>query len=144
MDGASRPRRDLRADDRDLGDWLQRPLRRVDPGRLGGDARPVALEARGRADQHVARGRVAVVGERVRHAARGEGELARALGDDGIVDLEDQLALEYVEGLVEVVRVQWGAGVGGGTTISVTDTLPSVSSLRSRTFVVRFGTDGIV
>src|SRR5215207_11086682 len=44
---ASRLRRDLRADDRDLGDRLQRPPRRFDPGRLGGGARPVALEARG-------------------------------------------------------------------------------------------------
>ena len=73
-------------------------------------ARPVALEARGRADEHVARGRVAVVGQRVGYVARGEGELARALGDEGVLDLEDQLALEHVEGLVEVVRVQRGAG----------------------------------
>src|SRR5215216_2093698 len=107
---ASRLRRDWRADDRDLGDRLQRPLRRLDPGRVGGDARPVALEARGRADEHVARGRVAVVAQRVGYVARGEGELARALGDQGLVDLKDQLALKDVGGLVEVVRVQRGAG----------------------------------
>src|SRR5215211_8452285 len=107
---ASRLRRDLWADDRDLGDRLQRPLRRLDPGRLGGDASPVALEARGRTDQQVARGRVAVIGQRVGYVARGEDELARALGHERLLDLEDQLALEQVEGLVEVVRVQRGAG----------------------------------
>ena len=44
------------------------------------------------------------------YVARGEGELARALGDEGVGDLEDQLAIEHVGGLVEVVRVQRGAG----------------------------------
>jgi hypothetical protein len=43
----SRLRRDRRADDRDLGDRLQRPLRRLGAGRFGGDARPVTLEAAG-------------------------------------------------------------------------------------------------
>src|SRR5215216_5635801 len=103
---ASRLRRDWRADDRDLGDRLQRPLRRLDPGRLGGDVRPVALEARGRAGQQIARGRVAVIGQRVGSVARGEGEFARGLRFELVLDLEDQLALEQVEGLVEVVRVQ--------------------------------------
>jgi hypothetical protein len=87
----------------------------------------VALEAWGRADEHVARGGVAVIGERVGHVARDEGELAGALGGDRLVDLEGQLALEQVEGLVEVVPVQRGAGAGG-TTISVTDSRPPVCS----------------
>jgi hypothetical protein len=106
----SRVRRDLRADDLDLGDRLQRPLRRLDPSPLGRDARPVALKPRGSADEHVARGRVAVVGQRVRHVARGEGELAGALGRERVLDLEDELAFEYVVDLVEVVGVQRGAG----------------------------------
>ena len=58
----------------------ERPLRRLDPGRLGGGARPVALEACGHAGQQVARGRVAVIGQRVGHIARGEGGLADGLG----------------------------------------------------------------
>jgi hypothetical protein len=49
----------------------------------------------------------------VGYVARREGELARALGDEGVVDLEDQLALEHAGGLVEVVRVQRGAGAVG-------------------------------
>jgi hypothetical protein len=70
----------------------------------------VALEARGRADQQVARGRVAVIRERVGYVARGEGGLAGGLGQLRVLDLEEQLASEYVKGLVEVMRVQRGAG----------------------------------
>jgi hypothetical protein len=44
------------------------------------------------------------------HIARRERELARALGDELVLDLEDQLAFEHVERLVEVVRVQGRAG----------------------------------
>jgi hypothetical protein len=51
-----------------------------------------------------------VIGQRVGYVARGKGEIARALGDEGVVDLEDQFALKHVEGFVEVVRVQRGAG----------------------------------
>src|SRR5215210_3308990 len=36
-----------------------------------------------------------------------------------------------------------GPALCGGTTISITDTWPPVSSLRSRTLVRRFSTDGI-
>jgi hypothetical protein len=57
---------------------------------------------------------------------------------------EDQLALEHLGGFVEVVPVQRRAGAVRRTTISVTSTWPPVSSLRSRTLVVRFGTAGIV
>ncbi len=92
----------------------------------------MALEARGRADQQVARGRVAVIRERVGYVARGEGGLAGGLGQLRVLDLEEQLASESVKGLVEVMRVQRGA-LRGGRTISVTDTWPPVSSLRIRT-----------
>src|SRR5829696_10091759 len=74
---ASRLRPDRGPDGDDRGDRLQRPLRRLDPGRLGGGARPVALEPRGRADQQ--RECVAVVGERVGYVARREGKPARSL-----------------------------------------------------------------
>jgi len=108
-------------------------MRRLDPGRPSGGARPVALEARGRADQQVASGRVAVIGERVDYVARGEGGLAGGLGQLRVLGLEEQLASEYVKGLVEVMRVQRGPALRGGRTISVTDTWPPVSSLRIRT-----------
>src|SRR3954463_14165660 len=104
--GSSRLRGDWRADDRDLGDRKQRPLRGLDAGRLGARPRPVALEARGRADEHVGGGRGAGVRERGGGGARREGELTRALGVELVLDLEDQLALEDVELLVEVVSVQ--------------------------------------
>ena len=87
----SRLRRDLRADDRDLGDGLQRPLRRLDPGRLGGEARPVALESRRRADEQVARGCVSVIREGVGYVARGERDFARSPGNERVLDLENQL-----------------------------------------------------
>jgi hypothetical protein len=75
-----RLRCDLWADDRDLGDRLQCPPWRLDPAGGGGDARPVALAARGRADEHVARGRVAVVG--------GSGFAGPVLGAGGLEELD--------------------------------------------------------
>ena len=103
----------LRADDRDLGARLQRPVRRLDA--LGGRGRPreVALEPGRRADQQVTRVRVAVIGECVCDVARGEGKLARAPGEPLVPDLEDQLAFEHVEPLVEVVLVQRRASAAG-------------------------------
>ena len=97
-----------RADDRDLGDRLQRPPRRLVSGRLGGDARPVALEARGRAGEHVGAG-ASVWLASAWATLRGAKKSSPALGER-VLDLEDQLALEHVEGLVEVVRVQRRAG----------------------------------
>src|SRR4051812_17222901 len=99
-EGRSGVSRDRRTYDGHLRNRLQRPLRRLDPGRLRGNAGPVPLETRGGADEHVARGRVGLVGQRVRHVAWGEGKLARGLGQQLLVDLEDELALEYVEDLV--------------------------------------------
>jgi len=55
-----------------------------------------------------------VVGERVGDVARGEREFAGALGAQPVLDLEDQLALEHVERLVEVVRVQGRTCASGG------------------------------
>ena len=74
--------------------------------------------------------------------ARSLGRWPAALVNQRVFDLEDQLASEHVEGLVEVVRVQRGTGAVRRDQISVTDTWPPVSSLRSRTLVRRFGTDG--
>jgi hypothetical protein len=51
-----------------------------------------------------------VIGQRVGYVARNEGKLARAPDHEHLLDLEDQLALEQVEGLVEVVGVQRRAG----------------------------------
>ena len=131
-----------RADDCDVGDGLQRPLGWLHPGCLGGDPRPVAFEAGWRADQHVTRGRAAVIGQSVGDVAWGEREIAGTLDLQHTVDLEYQLALKQVEGLVEVVRVQRRAALCAGTTISVMDTWPLVSSLRSRT-AARGGRFGI-
>ena len=47
-----------------------------------------------------------MVRQGVGDVARGERQLARTLGRDRLVDLEDQLAFEQVERLVEVVEVQ--------------------------------------
>jgi hypothetical protein len=74
----------------------------------------------------------------VRHIAWGEGKLAGALGSERVLDLEDELALDYVVDLVELVGVQRGAAVCGGSSMSVMETWPPVSSLRSITLVVRF------
>ena len=40
-------------------------------------------------------------------AARGEGELSGGPGEERVADSEDELAFQDVEGLVEVVPVQW-------------------------------------
>ena len=95
------------------------------------------------ADEHVARGHVAVIGERMGHVARGEGDFARTLGHECVLDLEEQLALEHVEGLVEVVRVQRGAGIVRRDHDSVTETWSRVSSPRSRTSVRGLGAGAI-
>ena len=100
----------LRADDGDLGTRLQRPVRRLDALRFGGGPREVALEPGRRADEQIASLRVAVVGERVDDVARSERKLAHAPGEPLVPDLEDQLAFEHVERLVEVVHVQGRAG----------------------------------
>src|SRR3954454_22334953 len=111
-DGSARSSvaRYLRADYGDLGAGLQRPVRRLDALGGSGGPREVALEPGRRADEQIARVRVAVVGERVGDVARSERELACAPGEPLVVDLEDQLALEYVERFVEVVGVQGRAG----------------------------------
>ena len=89
-------------------DW--RPTRA--PG-LGLHAREVTLGPGRGADEQVARLDVAAVGQRMRHVARSERQLARARGDEVVADLERQLALDHVERLVEVVRVQvWPLGAG--------------------------------
>jgi hypothetical protein len=73
----------------------------------------VALEAGRSTYQHEAGRLAAAVGERMRHPARREGELASPRGDQLIRDLEGQFAFDDVEGLVEVVSVQGRAlGIG--------------------------------
>src|SRR3954452_12209827 len=100
----------LRSDHGDLGAWLQRPVGGLDALKCGGGPREVALEPGRRADEQIARVRVAVVGECMGDVARSERKLARAPGEPLTRDLEDQLAVEHVEGLVEVVRVQGWSG----------------------------------
>src|SRR5918994_3865555 len=107
----------LGADLYDLGDRLQRPVRPPGALRSGRAPREVALEPGRRADEQVARICLAVVGQGVGDIARGERELACAPGEHLVLNLEDQLAFEEVERLVEVVRVQGWAGAVRGDDI---------------------------
>jgi hypothetical protein len=66
----------------------------------------------------------------VGHAARGEGELAGAAGETFPAELEGELALEHVEGLVEVVVMEPRATAPGQ--LDDRDS-PSLCSLRSST-----------
>src|SRR3954452_12461025 len=100
----------LRADHDDLRARLERPVGRLNTLGSGGGPCEVALEPGRRADEQIARVRFAVVGERVSDIARSERELAGAPGEPLAVDLEDELAFEHVERLVEVVHVQGRAG----------------------------------
>jgi hypothetical protein len=84
--------------------------RRLDTGDLGLAQVEVALEPGGCADQQVARGGVAVVGDGVHGVAGREGDAARARGDDVPAELQGQGAVEDVPGLVESVVVQRRAG----------------------------------
>src|SRR4029079_13641421 len=88
---------------------------------IRGHARPVALETGRSADEHVARGCVAVIGQRVGDVAWSERELAGALDRERWLRLEDEFAFEHLKGLVEVVRVQrrrgglrWDLDLGHG------------------------------
>jgi hypothetical protein len=89
------PAIDLRPGGRDLRYRPQGPGGHRGARLIGGDPREVALEARGRADDQRAGVGLAVVGERVRDPARGEGELARAADAALVAELEGQLALEH-------------------------------------------------
>jgi hypothetical protein len=103
---AAAPWVDRTADGRDLGDRLHGPIRRVDALALGRHAGEVALESGRGADDQIAGGSRAQVGEGVRHPARREGDLSRIHSNEVVPKLEGQLPLEDVEGLVEVVVVE--------------------------------------
>ena len=98
----------------------------------------VALEAGRRAQQQVARRRVAEVGERVRDAAGREGQRARPGGEELVAQLERELAVEDVERLVELVVVQRRAvPARPAAVLSITEIAPPVCSLRSATAVLK-------
>jgi hypothetical protein len=124
---------DRGADDGHLGNRLHRPGRRLDSAERGRAAGELALEPGRRAHDEEARRAIAPVGERVRSAARGEGDLARSGRDELVAELEDELALEDVEGFVEGVRVQRRPFAPGGIVLSISATRPLLSSLRTRT-----------
>ena len=97
----------------------------------------VALEARRRAEQQVARRRVAEVRERVRDAAGREGERPRPGGEELVAELEGQLAVEDVERLVERVVVQRRAlPAARARVFSTAEIAPAVCSPRSSTVVL--------
>jgi hypothetical protein len=66
-------------------------------------------------------------------AARRKGELSRPCRPALVAELEGQLTLEDVEGLVEVVVVQRRAAPVAGTRLSMTATWSLVCSARSST-----------
>jgi hypothetical protein len=76
-------------------------------GRIGGEAGAELLELAGElaggAQEHVAGLPLRQVGECVDHPSRGEDELAGPGRTQGLTELEGQLAIEDVEGLIEVV-----------------------------------------
>jgi hypothetical protein len=65
--------------------------------------------------------------------AAGERELARADRYQLAVEVERELALDHVERLIEVVRVQRRTAAPDGMTLSIRPTRPPLSSLRTRT-----------
>ena len=83
----------------------------------------MALEARGRADEYVRAG-ASLWLARAWATLRAAKRARPRPGDESVVDSEDHLALEHVEGFVEVVRVQRGAGAVRRDHDSVTDRWP--------------------
>src|SRR5215207_8136231 len=109
----TRPFADARSDDDGLRVGLQRGGRRLAPGLLGREPVEVTLETGGRADDQGPRVGAAQIGKGVRDVARSESQLPLLPCEDLILELEGELAVEYVERLVEVVVVQrWSREAG--------------------------------